>query len=304
VPALYFVAWLLSLGGIALIFVGLLAGSRTWTPVLVLGGLFSFAVGLTAAAGYQLVARRSRPAGAYRGPSPLLLFGIVLAFAQLIFGPLVLLGLAYETTTGVFVGALAISGGYIGTVSLLVVRSGALSWRDMRFPDRSAWAVPQLVRDVALGVATMPGAILLSGLLGGIVAAQLGVELQSPIPQPRNGADLVAFVLTGVVVAPLGEELFFRGYALTAWQQDLGARAALVRSSIFFAAAHLLNLTARTAGEGLALAFVTFIIYLPLGFLLGWLFQRRGIVASIAGHAAANGTVVLLSLLFQSTGGP
>jgi membrane protease YdiL (CAAX protease family) len=108
--------------------------------------------------------------------------------------------------------------------------------------------------------------------------------------------------LTAVVVAPFGEELFFRGFSLTAWQLDLGPRAALIRSSVFFAAAHLINLTARSAGEGLTLALVTFFVYLPLGVLLGWLFQRRGIIVAIAGHAAANGTVVLLSLLFAPAG--
>jgi membrane protease YdiL (CAAX protease family) len=301
-PALYFVAWLLSLAGIALVFVGLLAASRAWTAPLVLGGLLSFGVGLTTAAGYQLVARRTRPAGAYHGPSPLILFGIVVAFSQVLIGPLVLAGAVGETTTGVFVGALAIVAGYAGTVTFLVVRTGALGWREMGWPDRSSLHPARLVGDSALAVVIMPVAILTSGVLGSILAAALGVELQSPLPEPVNTSDTVALVLTAVVLAPFGEELFFRGFSLTAWRLDLGPRRALVRSSVFFAAAHLINLTASSAGQGLTLASVTFVVYLPLGLLLGWLFLRRGIVASIAGHAAANGTVVLLSLLFQPAG--
>ena len=302
VPALYFLAWMLSLAGVALIFIGLLAGSRTWTPPLVLGGFLSFGLGLTAGAGYQLVARRARPAGAYHGPSPVLLFGIVLAFSQVVFGPLVLLGLQYETTTGVFVGALAILVGYVVAVTLLVVRTGALRWRDMGWPNASAFDPGRLLRDVVLAVAVMPVAILTAGILGSIVAALLGVELQSPLPDPKNAIDTVALVLTAVVVAPFGEELFFRGFSLTAWQLDLGPRAALLRSSVFFAGAHLINLTAGSAGEGVALALVTFFVYLPLGVLLALLFQRGGIVTAIAGHAAANGTVVLLSLLLAPPG--
>jgi membrane protease YdiL (CAAX protease family) len=302
VPALYFVAWMLSLAGVALIFIGLLAGSRTWTPPLVLGGFLSFGLGLTAGAGYQLVARRARPAGAYHGPSPLILFGIVVALSQVAVGPFVVAGLIGETTTGVFIGALAIAASYIGTVTLLVVRTGALRWRDMRWPDASGFDPARVLRDVALAVAVMPVAILTAGILGSIVAALLGVRLQSPLPDPKNAIDTVALVLTAVVVAPFGEELFFRGFALTAWQRDLGPRTALVRSSVFFAGAHLINLTAGSAGEGVSIALVTFFVYLPLGVLLGLLFQRGGIVAAIAGHAAANGTVVLLSLLLAPPG--
>lgn len=302
VPALYFLAWMLSLAGVVLIFIGLLAGSRAWTPPLVLGGFLSFGFGLTAGAGYQLVARRARASGAYRGPSPLILFGIVVALSQVAVGPFVVAGLIGETTLGVFIGALAIAAGYIATVTLLVVRPGALRWRDMRWPDASELHLVQALRDVAVAVAIMPVAILTAGILGSVAAALLGVQLQSPLPDPKDAIDTVALILTAVVVAPFGEELFFRGFSLTAWQLDLGSRAALIRSSVFFAGAHLINLTAGSAGEGVTVALVTFFVYLPLGVLLGWLFQRRGIVAAIAGHAAANGTVVLLSLLLAPPG--
>jgi membrane protease YdiL (CAAX protease family) len=297
VPALYFLAWLLSLAGIALIFIGLFAGSRTWTPPLVLGGFLSFGLGLTAGAGYQLVARRARLAGAYHGPSPLILFGIVVALSQVAVGPFVVAGVIGETTFGVFIGALAIAACYVATVTLLVVRTGALRWRDMGWPNTADLHPARVLRDVALAVAIMPVAILTAGILGSIAAALLGVRLQSPLPDPKSAIDTVALILTAVVVAPFGEELFFRGFSLTAWQLDLGPRAALIRSSVFFAGAHLINLTAASAGEGVTLAVVTFFVYLPLGVLLGWLFRRGGIVTAIAGHAAANGTVVLLSLL-------
>jgi membrane protease YdiL (CAAX protease family) len=302
VPGLYFVAWLLTLGGLALVLIGILAQNRATSPPLVLGGLVAVTIGLASAAAYQIAARRLRPAGRYRGPAPLIVFGVVVAAAQVVIGPFVLLGVIGEDTNGVFVAALAIAAGYIATIALFVVRSGALSWRDMGWPDRSVLSVGRLIDDAIVAVAIMPAAILGAGVIGNIVAAAAGVQLQSPLPDPRTASDQVVLVLTAVVLAPIGEELFFRGFSLTAWQIDLGARTALIRSSVFFAAAHLINLTSTGAAEGVALAAVTFFVYLPLGFLLGWLFQRRGIIAAILGHAAANGTVVLLNALFRPAG--
>jgi hypothetical protein len=38
---------------------------------------------------------------------------------------------------------------------------------------------------------------------------------------------------------------------------------------------------------------------LPVGYILGWLFQQRGIIASIAGHAAYNAIIVTIAILAQ-----
>ena len=51
-------------------------------------------------------------------------------------------------------------------------------------------------------------------------------------------------VLGAAVVAPIAEEIFFRGFALSAWQRDLGPRPALVRSALFFALVHIANVGA------------------------------------------------------------
>ncbi|MDQ3871465.1 MAG: hypothetical protein M3301_07620 [Chloroflexota bacterium] len=98
-PGLYFVAWILCLVGAGLLFVGLMAGNRATTPPLAIAGLVSLGGGLSTAAGYQLVARSRRPASAYRGPSPLILFGIVVAATSAVVGPLALLGIVNLATT-------------------------------------------------------------------------------------------------------------------------------------------------------------------------------------------------------------
>ena len=133
-------------------------------------------------------------------------------------------------------------------------------------------------------------------LVGGAIAALLGAQLPSVLPAPRSPVDALATVVAAVVIAPIGEESFFRGLALSAWWRDLGLRSALLRATLFFAVAHILNVTASNAGDGLRMAVLQFIVILPVGYVLGWLFSQRGILASIAGHMTFNGIAVLLLL--------
>jgi membrane protease YdiL (CAAX protease family) len=136
-------------------------------------------------------------------------------------------------------------------------------------------------------------------LWAGILATILQVTAPDTLPEATNGTEALALVLAAAVVAPIGEEAFFRGFALTAWWRDLGPRAALVRSALFFAIVHILNIQvgSEEAGKGLAQALLSFLVILPLGVVLGWLFQRRGIVASIAGHVTYNGILLVLVAL-------
>ena len=123
------------------------------------------------------------------------------------------------------------------------------------------------------------------------------------LPDAHGSTEALAVVLAAVVVAPIGEEAFFRGFALTAWLRDLGERSALIRSALFFAIVHILNIrvaAADQASQGLGQALLQFAVILPLGLALGWLFLRRGIVASIAGHMTYNGFLLVLLALSRA----
>ena len=305
-PGLYFVAWLLGLLALGMLVVGIFASATPARGVLVITGLVALGAALTTGAGYQVLARAGRPAGAYRGPSPLLVFGVVVALTLTVVPILGLLGLIDLASPSPFGSLLALSViavGYVAAVSTFVVRTGALTWRDMGWPARAQVRLAALLDDAATGIAVMVPAFIGIVILNGVLSTLLGVTPPETLPRARGGVDLLVNALSAVVVAPIGEELFFRGFALTAWQRDLGPRAALVRSSVFFALVHLANITSSTAREGLLLALIAFVVYLPLGALLGVLFQRRGIVASIAGHAAFNGTaLILLALLSRFAG--
>ena len=102
--------------------------------------------------------------------------------------------------------------------------------------------------------------------------------------------------VSAVIVAPIGEEILYRGVIAQAWGRQSGARRAIVFSAIVFAFAHTLNIGGESIGDALAVAGVAFAIRLPLGLALGWLWvRRRSLLATIVLHAAYNALLVLAS---------
>ena len=59
---------------------------------------------------------------------------------------------------------------------------------------------------------------------------------------------------------------------------------------------HVRDALGVTFGEAAGAAIVQFAVILPIGFVLGWAFQRHGIAASIAGHVGYNGALLLLAM--------
>jgi len=294
-PALYLAAWVLSGLGVAMLFVAGLA-QAPGQGLLLVGGLALLLVGLVAAAGYQLVARRSRPAHTYRGPSPLILFGIFFGLVNVASIPLLIAGLGGVDEPGPFLlGVIIQTVAYILPIWLFAVRPGALSWRELGLPDRAS--VGRIAGDAAFAAGVMVPVTLLALVGGGVVAQLLDARPPTVVPTPEDVGEIVAVMVAAAVLAPIGEEFFFRGFALTAWLRDLGPRAALVRSSLFFAFIHILNVQSTTFDEGLRQAAVILTVILPLGFVLGWLYLRRGLIAPIVGHVTYNGILVLLLVI-------
>ena len=95
--------------------------------------------------------------------------------------------------------------------------------------------------------------------------------------------------------APVWEEAFFRGFMTTAWARTAGPRAAIVRGAVFFALIHVITLGGCDFGSAARVAFIAFVIRLPVGLVLGWVFlRRRTLVAPVVLHAAYNAIPVLL----------
>ncbi|MDQ3552916.1 MAG: CPBP family intramembrane metalloprotease [Chloroflexota bacterium] len=307
-PSLYLIGWLGSAAGLAILAVALLSGSPAVAPLIALIGICVLTIGLSVAAGYQLVARAGRPAYAYRGPSPLILFGVVLGLSTVLSLALGPLGLRSDEPAGFLIALGVVAATYLIVVGLFLVRTGVLRWSDMGWlgwPVGSRYGPGRLLGDVAYAVALMVPTLLLALILAAILSQLLGVLPTQILPEAVTGGDRLLILVAAAILAPIAEELFFRGFALTAWLRDLGPRGALIRASLFFAIVHIANVDVEPgqAGMGLAQALIQFAVILPVGTVLGVLFLQRGMVAAIAGHMAYNGLGLLLYLAGRAASG-
>lgn len=97
---------------------------------------------------------------------------------------------------------------------------------------------------------------------------------------------LAGFFFAAVVVAPIVEEVLFRGLLHNALRVRVG-RAAILVSSGLFAVTHLY--------------IINFLPVFALGVLLAWLYERRGSLwAPIVAHAFANGMVAVAYMAYRA----
>ncbi|MFN8623677.1 MAG: type II CAAX endopeptidase family protein, partial [Chloroflexota bacterium] len=282
-PALYLLAWLLTVGGFVGLFISSQAAPSLGRSIFVVGAMASVLLGLASGAGYQVVARRDRDLQWYRGPSPVLLFGVVLGLTTLLSAVLGAFGLLNADAPGGFLlGLLVVAGCYAVAVWLFVVRTDVLSWAQMGWPTEGTDRLRRSLQGIGWGALVMIPTTIVMLMVAGIVAMVLGVQAPDVVPSASTSAEALAVALAAALVAPIGEELFFRGFALTAWARDLPERSALIRSAVFFAVIHIANISATSFSEGARQAVLQVVVIGPVGFVLGWVFLRRGIMASIA----------------------
>lgn len=313
-PGLFVVGWLATLVGAGLLVVGLGASGLPAT-VFTLLGLAGLAGGLTALAGSQAVEARGLEAGApgegagpsplappapggYVGPSPVLVFAAAIPLALLLSVAAVpilgLLGLASDSPVGAFAGLLATAAAYLGLVRLVVVGTRSLSWAEMGL-RRPRSLGRELLYGAMLAVPVLYGSGLLALLLGTVFSLP-----EPPLPPAGDPFGRAVNLITGAILAPVVEEIFFRGFVTTAWLRRYGPQGAIVRGAVFFAFAHVLTVGGETFAEGLERAAFAFVVRIPIALLLGWLFVRRGSLAAAIGcHATFNG----LPLVAAAVGG-
>jgi membrane protease YdiL (CAAX protease family) len=270
-----------------------------FTGLLLVGALLGLLLGLCCAAAYQIIARRSRPQPLFRGPSPLILFGIQVIGVNAVSLALLSLGAPEsDTPVGFLVAGIVLLVGYVLMVWIFGIQSGALGWDELGLPERPR--LGKLATDLAVASGTMLVVAVVAGLAGGLLARLLGTDAPDVVPLPSSTLELAMVALGAGILVPIGEELFFRGYALTAWLRDRGERSALIRSTIFFALVHIVTLTSATFDEGVRQAVLVVAVIGPVGLALGWLFLKRGLIAAIAGHAAFNLFGILITALAQN----
>jgi membrane protease YdiL (CAAX protease family) len=242
--------------------------------------------------------RSDRDRQRYRGPSPLIVFGVY-------FFAMSLVGLVLLTVLGVdpdqplsFLGIGVIqAAGYLLAVWIFAVRTGTLSWRDMGWPTWRGQQARLVLRSLGTAVAVMLPVTFVAVIVGGIVGLLLGVDAPQVLPLSETALDGLMVTLAAALIIPVGEELFFRGFALTAWLRDLDERSALIRASLFFALVHIANIGGVDFAVGLSQAVLQMVVLLPVALVLGWLFLRHGLAAAIGGHVAYNSLLLMLAYL-------
>lgn len=292
-PVLAVVGMLVTVAALAVAAAGDAYGLDVADPLLllgliVLGGLL-FVAGLVYAAVRQLRVRRHLAPERYRGPSILLLLLLVLVGAGVMTAPF------SEDATALLLGEGELS--LVGAAVLLISTQLALlavSWlfvfRPRALVGWPSWAGPDVAGALRAGLgwgvlawmaATAVSALVVVGL------ERLGIPAD---PQAAEQALLVVdpwlAIVAIVILAPIAEELFFRGVVFNAWLREGGPRFAYLGSAILFAVIHL--------------SLVAVLPIFLLGLALAWVYRRTGnLLAPIAMHAVVNGISVGLALLVR-----
>ncbi|MBL9087182.1 MAG: CPBP family intramembrane metalloprotease, partial [Planctomycetia bacterium] len=171
------------------------------------------------------------------------------------------------------------------TVAVGIVVAVALR-RARRAQGRTAWPAGAAL---ALGgkgwlvatAITIPATLVWVAILSAFDNAPQVQELVArAVEADASRAFLVALGVLGIVVAPVTEELLFRGAMFGSMRARLGSRAAALISSLIFAAVHQ-SLTA-------------LVPLLVLALVLCWVYERSGsLVAPIVVHMLNNASSLL-----------
>lgn len=292
-PALFVVGWVATIVGLGLTIVTVVAGGAT---ILLVVGLVLLSLGLVAGAGSQAIERRSRGLEPYQGPSPVLVFAATVPVSILAVSAVAALlsavGIRPQAAGADLLGVAVQEAVTVGLVALLVVGTGALSWREMGLARR----VPQALVDLAWGAVFVGPVIAATLVVTALLVTVFQVTPPSPLEPTGESSGLLLHLVAGAVLAPVAEEILFRGVATTAWVRRYGTRPGILRAAIFFAAAHVLLLGGSTVGEATAIAIVAFAGRLPVAIALGWVYaRRRSLWAPIGLHAAFNAILLVLA---------
>ena len=187
-------------------------------------------------------------------------------------------------------------------ILLLVLVVGDLT--AILFPDAPGWSTMRMLISllVAWGLLVLiqrrrgalvlshfrlaPPSLLFAAFVAGTALSLLGVSLMSrlPSPPPESMVALDEYMRSGwafpryaamLIVAPVFEELFFRGWLMRTWESSHRKWVAILAAAIPFALLHLMSWR--------------ILLVFPLGLLFGWLSAGRStIIASVGAHAGAN----------------
>ncbi|HLN08386.1 MAG TPA: type II CAAX endopeptidase family protein [Xanthobacteraceae bacterium] len=150
----------------------------------------------------------------------------------------------------------------LAPLAVLVIAAKMRKW-----PLRAYFALgPIRRRDLALGIACLTALIVVSEVLASLTGVDEGSRFMDQIYRSARLAGMLPLLWLGVVVvAPVSEELLFRGFLHRGWAPSrLGAVGTVVLTSGLWAALHQ-----QYDWAGILAIFL-------MGLLFGWLRQRSG----------------------------
>jgi membrane protease YdiL (CAAX protease family) len=222
----------------------------------------------------------------WRVLSPLLV--VLAGFVAVVVVTVVLLAVVSEDLAGT---AGAAAGGLVMLLGALWLRRGLPAHERRRTTALKHSALGAAAQGVNLGV----GMVIASGaviVLGTLIDSGLEDRIDDASADLGPGFwGAVLSVLALVVLAPLAEELLFRGLMLRGLVRRMGFWPAAVVSGMAFGACHI--------DVWIYLFWPRYIALVGLGVALAWLYRWRGYAASVAAHATVN-AVASIALLVQS----
>jgi membrane protease YdiL (CAAX protease family) len=117
-------------------------------------------------------------------------------------------------------------------------------------------------------------------------------EAPEQIPEQIREASLIWPAVVAVLAAPIGEELFFRGFLFRGLRRRFSVWPAALISAVCFSLVHI---APGSLGGSVTLVVALF----PVGVGLAWIYEkRRSLVACIVAHATFN--LIGVAFLFAS----
>ena len=167
------------------------------------------------------------------------------------------------------------------------------SWRNiLGFPPRGGWS-REILTSIGFGLLLYPAIVFVVGIVVSLILQVFAGETPQAPEQVAPDQSPVGVAITAVyalLVAPVHEELFFRGILFRAVRDRYGLLRGLLATGFGFALIHYLEAPWQDALLLIGVMFFN-------GIVLAWWYERRGtIVAPVVAHVVFN--VIGLSLIF------
>jgi membrane protease YdiL (CAAX protease family) len=265
-------------------------------------GAIALVVGLVTNTVRAIVVRERLPATRYRGPSVIVLLLLATVVTLALASPYLVELERFRSgeptsTLATLVILTSTQMGLVGTAILFIALPNALPGVHL-LPSRGA--VRSILIGLALSIPAWIGATLLSYLLTRVLELFGRSPEAGVVAQAVSTQDPTVLIVAVALVAPVAEEVFFRGVAFNAWLREYGPRRAYLGSAVLFATIH----ADTTSWDSLVATGVTVVpVILGLGLLLAVVYHRIGsLAAAISLHAGFNAISLTLALLARLLG--